>query len=56
MRQMAEDERRRSIESALRRIDEIEQIPNDASDPADEEWTRGIDAMRPHRPMFRDYY
>jgi len=56
LRQMTEEEHRQYIESALRRIDEIEQIPDDPSDPPEEEWMRGIDAMRPHRPLFKDYY
>ncbi len=55
-RQMTEEEHRKYIESTLRRIDEIEQIPDDPNDPPDGEWMRGIDAMRPHRPLFKDYY
>ena len=55
-RHMTEEEHRQYIESALRRIDEIEQIPNDPNDPPDEEWMRGIDAMRPHRPLFNGCY
>jgi len=53
---MTEEEHRQYIESALRRIDEIEQIPDNPSDPPEEEWMRGIDALRPHRPLFKDYY
>jgi hypothetical protein len=56
LRQMTEDEHRQYIESALRRIDEVEQIPDEPTDPREEEWMRGIDAMRPHRPLFKDYY
>ena len=56
LRQMTEDEHRQYIESALRRIDEVEQIQDEPSDPLEEEWMRGIDAMRPHRPLFKDYY
>ena len=41
---MTEEEHRQYIESALRRIDEIEQIPDDPNDPPEEEWMRGIDA------------
>jgi hypothetical protein len=53
---MTEEEHRRYIESALRRLDEIEQIPDAETDPADEVWMRGIDEMRPHRPLFKAYY
>jgi hypothetical protein len=56
LRQMTEHEQRQYIESARRRLAEIEQIPDDPKDPPDEEWMRGIDAMRPHRPQFKDYY
>ena len=56
LRQMTEEEHRQYIESALRRIDEIEQIPDNPSDPPEEEWMRGIDQLRPHRPLFKDYY
>ncbi len=56
LRQMTEEEHRQYIESALRRIDEIEQIPDNPGDPPEEEWMRGIDASRPHRPLFKDYY
>ena len=40
LRQMTEDEHRQYIESALRRIDEVEQIPDEPSDPPEEEWMR----------------
>jgi hypothetical protein len=53
---MTEEEHRQYIESALRRLREIEQIPNDPDDPPDEEWMRGIDEMRPHRPQFKGQY
>jgi len=56
LRVMTEEEHRQYIESALRRIDEIEQIPNNPGDPPEEEWMRGIDASRLHRPLFKDYY
>jgi hypothetical protein len=49
---MTETEHREYIESALRRIDEVEAIPDDPNDPSEEQWMRGIDAMRPHRPLF----
>jgi hypothetical protein len=50
---MTEEEHRQYIESARRRLVEITQIPSDPNDPPDEEWMRGIDEMRPHRPFFR---
>jgi hypothetical protein len=50
---MTEEEHHQYIESARRRLREIEQIPNEPNDPPDEEWMRGIDEMRPHRPQFR---
>ncbi len=53
---MTEEEHRRYIESALRRLDEIEQIPDAGTDPPDDVWMRGIDEMRPHRPLFKAYY
>ena len=56
LRVMTEDEHRQYIESALRRIDEIEQIPDDPNDPPDEEWMRAIDEHRPHRPVFKGCY
>jgi len=56
LRAMTEQEHRQYIESALRRIDEIEQIPEDPNDPPDEEWMRAIDELRPHRPVFKGCY
>jgi hypothetical protein len=56
LRQLTETEHREYIESALRRIDEVEAIPDDPNDPSEEQWMRGIDALRPHRPLFKDYY
>ena len=56
LRRMTEEEHRNYIESALRRIDEVERLPDDPNDPPEEEWMRGIDALRPHRPLFKDYY
>ena len=43
LRVMTEEEHRQYIESALRRIDEIEQIPDDPNDPPEEEWMRAIE-------------
>ena len=53
-RVMTEEEHREYIESAHRRIDAIEHIPDDPDDPPDEEWMRVIDELRPHRPSSRD--
>jgi hypothetical protein len=54
---MTEEEHRQYIESALRRLDEIEQIPDADDDPPDalEQMMKGIDEMRPHRPLFKGY-
>jgi hypothetical protein len=56
LRHMSEEEHRRYIESARRRLAAIAQIPADPNDPPDEEWMRGIDEMRPHRPLFEGCY
>jgi hypothetical protein len=53
---LSEDERRERRESARRRLEEVSQIPDDPNDPPDEEWMRGIDEMRPHRPQFKGQY
>ena len=51
-----EEERRQRLESARRRLREIAEIPDDPDDPPDEDWMRGIDEMRPHRPVFKGSY
>ncbi|MFI5457334.1 MAG: hypothetical protein ACHRXM_17960 [Isosphaerales bacterium] len=51
-----EKQRRDRLETARQRLREIAQIPNDPTDPPDEEWMRGIDEMRPHLPMFKGCY
>jgi hypothetical protein len=51
-----EHERRQRLESARRRLREIADIPDDPDDPPDEEWMRGIDELRPHRPVFKGCY
>jgi hypothetical protein len=51
-----EDERRQRLESARRLLQEIADIPDEPDDPPDEEWMRGIDEMRPHRPVFKGCY
>lgn len=55
---MSEEEYRHYIESALRRLDEVEQIPDGDDDPPDalEQMMRGIDETRPHRPLFTGHY
>jgi hypothetical protein len=55
---MSEEEHRRYIESALQRLDEVEQIPDGDDDPSDalEQMMRGIDATRPQRPLFKGNY
>ncbi len=52
----SEEERRLRLESARRRLREIAEIPNGPDDPPDEEWMRAIDALRPHRPVFKGSY
>jgi hypothetical protein len=42
-REETEEERRKRLESARRRLCEIGEIPNGPDDPADEEWMRSID-------------
>jgi hypothetical protein len=56
LRRLSDVERRERCEFARRRLAEISQIPDDSSDPPDEEWMRGIDEMRPHRPQFKGMY
>jgi hypothetical protein len=48
-----EDQRKQRLESARLLLREIADIPDDPDDPPDEEWMRGIDEMRPHRPVFK---
>ncbi len=58
IRWMSEEEHRRYIESAPRRLDEIEQIPDGDDDPPDalEQMMRGMDEARPDRPPFKGCY
>jgi hypothetical protein len=51
-----EHERRQRLESARRRLREIVDIPDGPDDPPDEDWMRGIDELRPHRPVFKGCY
>lgn len=53
---MSEEEHRRYIESALRRLDEIDQMTDEDPPGAFEEFMRGLDKGRPHRPQFKGYY
>jgi hypothetical protein len=55
---MSDEEHRQYIGSVLRRLDEVEQIPDGDDDPVDalEQMMRGIDEMRPHRPLFKGNY
>ncbi len=55
-REVTEEERRKRLESARRRLREIAEIPNDPDDPPDETWMRAIDELRPHRPVFKGSY
>jgi hypothetical protein len=56
LRREDEETRRKRLESARQRLHEIAEIPNDPNDPPDEEWMRGIDELRPHRPLFKGCY
>jgi hypothetical protein len=51
-----EYERSQRLEAARLRLREIADIPDAPDDPPDEEWMRGIDEMRPHRPVFKGCY
>ncbi len=56
LRRMSEEEHRLYIESALRRLDEIDQMTDEDPPGAFEEFMRGLDEGRPHRPQFKGYY
>jgi hypothetical protein len=53
---MSDEERRRHLESVGRRLADIEQLTDDDPPGAFEEFMRGLDEGRPHRPMFKGYY
>jgi hypothetical protein len=53
---MSDEERRQRLESVRRRLAEIEQMTDDDPPGAFEEFMRGLDEGRPHRPMFKGYY
>ena len=48
-----DSERKKRLELARKRLKEIAEIPHGPDDPPDEEWMRAIDALRPHRPVFK---
>jgi hypothetical protein len=50
---LSDEEWRERLESARRRLAEVALIPDEPNDPPDEEWMRGIDEMRPLRPLFK---
>ncbi len=51
-----EEERRNRLESVRRRLAEIEQMTDEDPPGAFEEFMRGLDEGRPHRPMFEGDY
>jgi len=53
---MSEEERRQHLESVRRRLAEIEQMTDEDPPGAFEEFLRGLDEGRPHRPMYKEYY
>jgi hypothetical protein len=53
---MSEEERRRHLESVRKRLAEIEQMTDEDPPGAFEEFMRGLDEGRPHRPMYTGYY
>jgi len=53
---LSDEEWRERRESARRRLAEIALIPDGPDDPPDEVWMRGIDELRPHRPVFKGCY
>ena len=56
LRKMTDEERRQLLESARRRLAEIDQMTDEDPPGAFEEFMRGLDEGRPHRPMFKGYY
>jgi hypothetical protein len=56
LRIMTDEERRQLLESARRRLAEIDQMTDEDPPGAFEEFMRGLDEGRPHRPMFKGYY
>ncbi len=56
LRQMSDEERLERLESIRRRMAEIDQMTDDDPPGAFEEFLRGLDEGRPHRPMYKGYY
>jgi hypothetical protein len=56
LRLESEEERRTRLESVRRRFAEIEQMMDEDPPGAFEEFMRGLDEGRPHRPMYKGYY
>jgi hypothetical protein len=50
---LTEEERKAWCEAARQRLAEIAQMPDDDLPSAFEEFMRGIDEGRPHRPLYR---
>ena len=50
---MSEEQRRLHLESVRRRLAEIDQMTDEDPPGAFEEFMRGLDEGRPHRPMFK---
>jgi hypothetical protein len=53
---LTEEERKAWCEAARQRLAEIAQMPDDDPPGAFEEFMRGIDEGRPHRPMYKGMY
>jgi hypothetical protein len=53
---MSEDKVRQHLESVRRRLAEIGQMTDEDPPGAFEEFMRGLDEGRPHRPLFKGYY
>ncbi len=53
---LGDEERRQRLESVRRRLAEIDLTTDDDPPGAIEEFMRGLDEGRPHRPMFKGYY
>ena len=53
---MSEDKVRQHLESVRRGLAEIEQMTDEDPSGAYEEFMRGLDEGRPHRPLFKGYY
>jgi len=56
IRRISEEERRQRSDALRKTLDAIAHIPDDDPPGAFEEFMRGIDEGRPHRPMFKGMY